>query len=63
MHDGSLKTIDRSPPGAPPRSRRYEIHRDDEVAWIEARKQRTRPSEGRRSSQSSRTRSFRALVK
>jgi hypothetical protein len=42
IHDGSLKAVDHSPAGSGSRQARYRIHRDAEVAWLEAKGERRR---------------------
>jgi hypothetical protein len=61
IHDGSLTAVDESPDGTPPRQRRYRIHRDAELAWIEAKGQRTRRAE-RAKAAAPGGRSFKELV-
>ena len=58
IHDGSLKAVDHSPAGSGVRQRRYRIHRDAEVAWLEAKGQRRR---GTAKAKAANT--FKALVK
>lgn len=48
-------------PDAPPRQRRYRIHRDDELAWVEAKKAVVRPPAAPRTTAASR-RTFRERI-
>jgi hypothetical protein len=61
--EGNLKARALNP-DAPPRQRRYRIHRDDELAWVEARKADVRkPSSARRAAGTPGKRSFRERIK
>jgi excisionase family DNA binding protein len=62
VHDGALKA-EATNPDAPPKQRRWRIHRDDELAWIEARKADVRTAAKTRTNTSRPTRTFRERVK